>query len=58
MRFFYIFLLRFYIFISLAAADDEGFIEEVEVVWSGSSDTGVTFITVGCSHNENHNACS
>lgn len=47
MKCFYTFLLRFDIFISLAVADDEGFIEEVVVVWTCSSDTGVTFITVG-----------
>lgn len=51
--FFYLFFFfkrkkkRFDLFITRALAANGGLLEEVVVVWSGGSDTGVSFITVG-----------
>lgn len=47
MEFFFSFLKRFDLFITWAVAANGGLLEEVVVVWSGGSDTGVSFITVG-----------
>ena len=38
---------RFDLFITWAVAANGGLLEEVGAVWSGGSDTGVSFITVG-----------
>ncbi len=44
---FLLFFKRFDLFITWAVAANGGLLEEVVVVWSGGSDTGVSFITVG-----------
>lgn len=47
MEFFFPFFKDLIFFISSAVAANGGLLEEVVVVWSGGSDTGVSFITVG-----------